>query len=54
MTDVSKLGAYAIGAFIGLAVGDAIGTTLEFERRDTNPPLNDMIGGVPFGLRTGE
>lgn len=44
----------AYGAFIGLAVGDAIGTTLEFERRDTNPPLNDMVGGGPFGLQAGQ
>ena len=25
----------AIGAFIGLAVGDALGTTIEFKARDT-------------------
>ncbi len=27
----------ALGAFIGLAVGDALGTTIEFKRRDTYP-----------------
>ena len=29
----------AVGALLGLAVGDAIGTTLEFSRRDAKPPL---------------
>ena len=32
----------AIGALVGLAVGDAIGTTLEFKDRDTYPVLTDM------------
>lgn len=44
----------ARGALIGLAVGDAIGTTLEFSSRDSYPPLQDMVGGGPFGLRPGE
>ncbi len=44
----------ALGAFIGLAVGDALGTTLEFEIRDTKPPVTDMIGGGPFNLKAGE
>ena len=44
----------AIGAFVGLAVGDALGTTIEFRARDTYPPVTDMIGGGPFGLRPGE
>jgi len=44
----------AIGAFIGLAVGDALGTTIEFSRRDTYSPVADMIGGGPFGLKPGE
>jgi ADP-ribosyl-[dinitrogen reductase] hydrolase len=43
----------AIGCLLGLAVGDALGTTLEFERRDCNPPLTDMVGGGPFGLPAG-
>ena len=43
----------ALGAFLGLAVGDAIGTTLEFERRDQHPRLVDMTGGGPFGLPRG-
>jgi ADP-ribosyl-[dinitrogen reductase] hydrolase len=44
----------AIGAFIGLAVGDALGTTIEFKARDTYPPITGMLGGGPFGLRPGE
>ncbi|MFC3638181.1 ADP-ribosylglycohydrolase family protein [Camelimonas fluminis] len=44
----------ARGALIGLAVGDAVGTTLEFCPRDTYPPLQGMIGGGPFGLQAGE
>ncbi|WP_426313808.1 ADP-ribosylglycohydrolase family protein [Methylobacterium fujisawaense] len=44
----------AVGAFIGLAVGDALGTTLEFETRDINPPVTDLVGGGPFNLHAGE
>ena len=43
----------ALGAFLGLAVGDAVGTTLEFCPRDTQPRLKDMIGGSPFGQPPG-
>ena len=44
----------ALGCLLGLAVGDAIGTTLEFAPRDSRPPLTGMAGGGPFGLRPGE
>lgn len=44
----------ALGCLLGLAVGDAVGTTLEFSARDSRPPLTDMVGGGPFGLRPGE
>lgn len=37
------------GAFLGLAVGDAVGTTLEFQAPGSFEPLTDMIGGGPFG-----
>ena len=43
----------ALGAFLGLAVGDAVGTTLEFSRRDVQPRLRDMTGGGPFALPPG-
>jgi len=42
------------GALLGLAVGDAIGTTVEFSRRGTFPPLTDMVGGGPFHLEPGQ
>lgn len=44
----------AIGAMLGLAIGDAIGTTIEFELRDRNPRLVDMVGGGPFRLVPGQ
>ena len=44
----------ARGALLGLAVGDALGTTLEFSRRDQHPLHTEMTGGGPFGLRPGE
>jgi len=43
----------AIGALVGLAVGDAIGTALEFKSRDSYPRLTDMVGGGPFRLKAG-
>ena len=43
----------ALGAFLGLAVGDAVGTTLEFCSRDAQPHLQDMVGGGPFDLPPG-
>lgn len=42
------------GCLLGLAVGDAVGTTAEFQPRGTFRPLTDMIGGGPFNLRAGE
>lgn len=42
------------GSLLGLAVGDALGTTLEFCRPGTFTPINDMVGGGPFRLQPGE
>jgi ADP-ribosyl-[dinitrogen reductase] hydrolase len=42
------------GALLGLACGDAVGTTLEFQPRGSFPPLIDMVGGGPFGLKPGQ
>ena len=39
---------------VGLAVGDAVGTTVEFQPRDSFPPVSDMIGGGPFALAPGQ
>lgn len=44
----------AIGCLLGLAIGDAIGTTLEFQRPGTFTPIDDMVGGGPFNLLPGE
>ena len=44
----------AVGAMLGLAVGDALGATLEFSRRDSNPVVTELVGGGPFGLAPGE
>lgn len=43
-----------LGCLIGLAVGDALGTTLEFQFPGTFEPINDMTGGGPFDLNPGE
>lgn len=42
------------GCLMGLATGDALGTTLEFTRPGQFTPLTDMIGGGPFRLRPGQ
>jgi ADP-ribosyl-[dinitrogen reductase] hydrolase len=42
------------GAFVGLAIGDTVGTTLEFKTRDSYHHISDMVGGGPFGLGVGE
>ena len=42
------------GCLLGLACGDAVGTTLEFRRRGSFEPITDMVGGGPFGLKAGE
>ena len=42
------------GCILGLASGDALGTTLEFEQPGTFPPIDDMIGGGPFFLEPGQ
>jgi ADP-ribosylglycohydrolase len=43
----------AKGCLLGLAVGDAVGTTLEFLPRDRSH-VQDMVGGGPFKLKAGE
>jgi ADP-ribosyl-[dinitrogen reductase] hydrolase len=42
------------GCLLGLAVGDALGTTLEFTSPGSFTPLTDMVGGGPFNLAPGE
>ncbi len=42
------------GCLLGLAAGDALGTTLEFTRPGSFTPITDMVGGGPFRLQPGE
>ncbi|WP_338833973.1 ADP-ribosylarginine hydrolase Tri1 [Moorella humiferrea] len=42
------------GSLLGLAVGDALGVTLEFKAPGTFKPINDMVGGGPFNLKPGQ
>ena len=42
------------GALLGLAAGDAVGTTVEFASPGAFPPVTDMVGGGPFGLKPGQ
>ncbi|MCJ2542841.1 ADP-ribosylglycohydrolase family protein [Synechococcus bigranulatus str. 'Rupite'] len=41
------------GSLLGLAVGDALGTTLEFKAPGSFTPLTEMKGGGPFNLPPG-
>ena len=43
----------AAGALVGLAVGDALGATLEFSERDTFPLHTELTGGGPFNVPRG-
>ncbi|MCB8923547.1 MAG: ADP-ribosylglycohydrolase family protein [Ardenticatenaceae bacterium] len=42
------------GSLLGLAAADAVGTTLEFKAPGSFTPIEDMVGGGPFGLRPGQ
>ena len=42
------------GCLLGLAVGDALGTTLEFRSPGSFTPITDMVGGGPFHLAPGQ
>jgi len=37
-----------------LAIGDALGASLEFCRPGTFPPITDLVGGGRFGLQSGD
>lgn len=43
-----------LGCLMGLAVGDALGTTLEFRNPGSFQPINDIVGGGPFSLKAGQ
>lgn len=42
------------GCLLGLAAGDAVGTSVEFSPRGSFSPLTDMVGGGPFHLKAGQ
>jgi len=42
------------GCLLGLACGDAVGTTVEFSPRGSFVPVTGMHGGGPFDLEPGE
>ena len=42
------------GCLLGLAVGDAVGTIVEFSSPGSFPTVTDMVGGGPFGLQPGQ
>lgn len=42
------------GSLLGLAVGDALGTTLEFKQPGSFKPIKAIVGGGPFQLKPGE
>ena len=42
------------GCLLGLACGDAVGTTVEFQAPGTFPPVTDMVGKGPFRLKAGQ
>jgi ADP-ribosylglycohydrolase len=42
------------GALLGCAMGDALGTTLEFKAPGSFEPIEDIVGGGPFNLKAGE
>jgi ADP-ribosyl-[dinitrogen reductase] hydrolase len=43
-----------LGCLLGLAAGDAVGTTSEFKERGTFDPIDDMVGGGQFNLQPGQ
>lgn len=54
MTDTTTMADRYRGALIGLAVCDALGTTVEFCPPGSFKPLVEIVGGGPFGLKRGQ
>jgi ADP-ribosyl-[dinitrogen reductase] hydrolase len=52
--DTNKLRNRYRGALLGLAAGDALGTTLEFKPPGSFVSITDMVGAGPFNLKPGE
>jgi ADP-ribosyl-[dinitrogen reductase] hydrolase len=43
-----------LGCLLGLAAGDALGTTLEFRNPGSFQHIDDIVGGGPFSLQPGQ
>lgn len=43
-----------VACLVGTAIGDALGTMLEFQRPGTFAPIDDMLGGGVFNLVAGQ
>lgn len=54
MTETEAFLNRAQGALVGLAIGDALGTTLEFIPKHAVKPISDICGGGPFNLKAGQ
>ena len=50
---MSSLEERHMGCLLGLAAGDAVGTTVEFKQPGSFDPVEDMVGGGPFHLEPG-
>jgi ADP-ribosylglycohydrolase len=51
---MSKNENFGESTLLGLAVGDALGTTVEFRRRDSFPIHTELTGGGAFHVKAGE
>lgn len=54
MNEASDARDRALGCLLGLAVGDALGSTVEFRARGTFAPVTGLVGGGPFRLLPGQ
>jgi ADP-ribosyl-[dinitrogen reductase] hydrolase len=54
MSDLIKSKDQYRGCLLDLAIGDALGATLELCRPSSFIPVNDIVGGGPFNLKPGE
>ena len=52
--DHQKKRSRVVGSLVGLAVCDAVGTTVEFMPPGSFDPVQDMVGGGKFSLLPGQ
>ncbi|GJD86911.1 hypothetical protein BHAOGJBA_0409 [Methylobacterium hispanicum] len=53
-TGIAAMRDRAVGALVGLAIGDALGTTIEFSPKPRRAVLTTITGGSPFRLAPGQ